>query len=70
MRDWHLIAVVFIFVMVDVIMLVIITAIGNARFTVATIPDAEHPGEFTDVSQSLIFILITIMSNFSKKAFL
>lgn len=47
-------AIVFIFIMVDVIMLVTITAIGDARYMVATIPDAEHPGEFTDVSQSLI----------------
>ena len=42
--------ITFIFVMVDVTILVIISAIDNARFMVAIIPDREHPGEFSDVS--------------------
>ena len=50
MKDWHLVAILFVFVMLEVIILVVVTAIGNARFTVTTIRDKEYPGEFTDVS--------------------
>ena len=42
--------ITFIFVMVDVTILVSISAIDNARFMVAIIPDKEHPGQFIDVS--------------------
>lgn len=50
MKDWHLMFITFIFVMVDVTILVSISAIDSARFMVAIIPDREHPGESIDVS--------------------
>ena len=50
MKDWHLMVITFIFVMVDVTILVSISAIDSARFMVAIIPDREHPGETIDVS--------------------
>ena len=50
MKDWHLVAILLVFVMVDVIILVVVTAVGNARLTVTTIRDKEYPVEFTDVS--------------------
>ena len=50
MKDWHLMVIAFIFVMVDVTILVSISAIDSARFMVAIIPDREHPGESIDVS--------------------
>ena len=42
--------ITFIFVMVDVTILISISAIDSARFMVAIIPDREHPGESIDVS--------------------
>ena len=54
MKDWHLMIITFIFVMVDVIILVSITGIDSARFMVAIIPDREHPGEFIDASSIIL----------------
>ena len=50
MKDWHLVAILFVFITIDVIILVVVTAIADARFGVSTIPDKEYPGEFVDVS--------------------
>lgn len=50
MKDWHLMIITLIFLGVDVTILIVTSAIDNARFMVASIPDREHPGEFSDVS--------------------
>ena len=50
MKDWHLVVILFVFITIDVIILVTVTAIADDRFSVTTVPDKEHPGEFIDVS--------------------
>lgn len=64
MRDWHLMAIIFTFILLDLIILVSVTAITGSRFTVITIADKEHPGESVDVSfvRRLVIILPIFLS--------
>ena len=50
MKDWHLVAILFVLIALDVILLVVVTAIEDARFGIKIVRDKEFPGEFTDVS--------------------
>ena len=43
LKDWHLAVIVLIFVIVDLIILITVTAVDGVHYTVRTIHDAEHP---------------------------
>ena len=46
--------IVFIFIFLDLLILISVTAITGSRYTVITIADKEHPGEHTSVRQTKI----------------
>ena len=43
LKDWHLAVIVLIFVIVDLIILITVTAINRVRYTARTIVDPENP---------------------------
>ena len=43
LKDWHLMIVVLIFVIVDIIILTTVTAVDNARYTFLSVQDRENP---------------------------
>ena len=51
-QDWHLALIVLIFVIVDLIILITVTAIDGVRYTVRTLLDPETPA-IVDVSSIL-----------------
>lgn len=54
-KDWHLMLVILLFIVVDVIMLGTVTAIDGSRYTAKVIPHKENLESFVNVSY-LLFI--------------
>lgn len=57
MKDWHLILIIGVFVILDLILLTIVTAVDSSRYTVKIIPDKEHPGTSVEVRNYIMFLL-------------
>lgn len=68
-KDWHLLLFVFVMIAVDLAVLIPSTVSEPARFRPHSVMDAEHPGNFTDVSRSNLteYLQLLIYSNFTEQ---